>query len=81
MFLHIYFRVCGYLEEALDILKENDTILLGEGYHPVNHFSELEEGSSVVGIGNANNTILHLPNSESNISSLFDCFGTEVCLT
>lgn len=74
----MYFSICGCLEEALEIIEENDTILLGEGHHSVKHSSGFEEGSSIIGICNADNTVLHSFHIENKIS-LFDCIGTEVC--
>ncbi|XP_012233271.1 protein nessun dorma [Linepithema humile] len=73
-------KVCKYLEEALDVFKKKDTILLGEGCHSINCSNGLQEGGSIIGIRNANDTILQPSNFKSSIASLFDFFGTEVLL-
>lgn len=75
----MYFRICGYLDDIMDIFETGDTILLGEGNHSIKGSNGLQEGGTIIGLSNAENTIIS-PLEPDMLSSLFDLCGNEVCL-
>lgn len=75
----IYFRISGCLEEILNTCEIGDTILLSEGRYPIKHSSGLEERGTIIGIGNAENTILY-PKESDILSSLLNFSGSEVLI-
>lgn len=63
----------------MDLFETGDTILLGEGNHSVKGSTGLQEGGTIIGLSNSENTIIS-PHEPDMSSSLFDLYGTEVCL-
>lgn len=63
----------------MDIFETGDTILLGEGNHSIKGSSGLQEGGTIIGLSNAENTVIS-PIDPDMSSCLFDLCGNEVCL-
>lgn len=63
----------------MDIFETGDTILLGEGNHSIKGSNGLQEGGTIIGLSNAENTIIS-PLEPDMLSSLFDLCGNEVYL-
>lgn len=61
----------------MDTFETSDTILLGEGNHSIKGSNGLQEGGTIIGISNAENTIIS-PLDPDMSSSLFDLSGNEV---
>ncbi|XP_026827770.1 protein nessun dorma-like [Ooceraea biroi] len=72
-------KICGYLEDVLDISEVGDTILLGEGKHPIKHSSGLGEKGTIIGIHDTEKVILS-PRESDVSSSLLNFHGTEILL-
>lgn len=79
-YICLYFRICGYMDDIMDIFETGDTILLGEGNHSIKGSNGLQEGGTIIGLSNTENTIIS-PLDPDMSSSLFDFCGNEVvCL-
>jgi len=64
----------------MDIFETGDTILLGEGNYSIKGSTGLQEGGTIIGISNTENTIIY-PHDTNMSSSLFDFSGNEVCFS
>ncbi|XP_057329723.1 protein nessun dorma [Microplitis mediator] len=74
-----FIKITGYMQEALDASETNDKIFIGEGEHFIAGAGGLENGGSIKGIGNYENTII-CAKENSCSSSLLDFSGEEVLL-
>ncbi|XP_011640603.1 protein nessun dorma [Pogonomyrmex barbatus] len=72
-------KVYGCLDDVLDMFETDDTILLGEGNHSIKGANGLQEGGTIIGISNVENTILY-PHDPDTSPSLFDFSGNEILL-
>lgn len=63
----------------MDIFETGDTIFLGKGNYSIKGSSGLQEGGTIIGLSNAENTIIS-PLDPDMSSSLFDLYGNEVYL-
>ncbi|XP_012529742.1 protein nessun dorma [Monomorium pharaonis] len=72
-------KICGYLDDVMDMFETSDTILLGEGNHTIKGSTGLEDGGAILGISNVENTIIS-PCDPDMSSSLFDFSGNEILL-
>jgi len=61
----------------MDMFETGDTILLGEGNHLIKGSNGLQEGGTIIGISNAESTIISSLEPDMS-SSLFDLSGNEV---
>lgn len=72
-------KICGYLDDVMDIFETGDTILLGEGNYSIKGSIGLQEGGTIIGISNTEDTIIS-PHDTNMSSSLFDFSGNEILL-
>lgn len=72
-------KICGYMDDIMDIFETGDTILLGEGNHSIKGSNGLQEGGTIIGLSNTENTIIS-PLDPDMSSSLFDFCGNEILL-
>lgn len=75
----LYFKISGSLFDTLHTCDAGDIVLVGEGIHEIKSAGSLEDGGTIRGIYNLENTILSMKNTET-APSLFDFCGNEVLL-
>lgn len=63
----------------MDIFETGDTIFLGKGNYSIKGSRGLQEGGTLIGLSNAENTIISPLEPDMSLS-LFDLCGNEVCL-
>ncbi|KAK2576716.1 hypothetical protein KPH14_005372 [Odynerus spinipes] len=74
-----FLKTYGCLQEAIHASDTGDIVLLGEGSHQIRGSGGLEEGGTIKGIGQAENTTL-FANEIGSAPSLLDFSGQEVLL-
>ncbi|CAL7944028.1 unnamed protein product [Xylocopa violacea] len=75
----LFFKISGSLLETLHTCDAGDIIVVGEGTHQIKGAGCLEDGGTIKGIYNLENTILSMKDTET-APSLLDFSGSEVLL-
>ena len=75
----LFFKISGSLQETLHTCEAGDIIVLGDGSHQIKGAGNLEEGGTIKGIHNLEQTTLSVKDTEI-VPSVLDFSGSEVLL-